>query len=289
MTNGLQHEARVVSRNSGTYVTFDLWETLIIDEPQLDEERGRMRYEGLQNIVSNFGVEVPSSVMKRAYDESAIKFYDVWGSNIDISTAEQIRMILEYVSPDAVALCKDPKAMEELQEAYIAPLFTSPPHLNEDTRTTLAEMRARIGKIGLISNTGRTPGESLRRLLTRLDILKFFDATIFSNEVGYRKPDRRIFEAAAHELGTEVAKGIHIGDNPEADVWGAKQAGMRAVLYAYSLPEGFKQMPYSMLFLSRATRRVPDSEIKADARISSLKEAVRVVDSLKKGEATANV
>ena len=83
-----------------------------------------------------------------------------------------------------------------------------------------------------------------------------------------------------HRLGAEPGNTIHIGDNPEADVWGAKQAGMRAVLFDFPVPEEFIRQPGSLFALSRADRRVPDSEIKPDARITSLRDVLRFVDSL---------
>jgi putative hydrolase of the HAD superfamily len=112
------------------------------------------------------------------------------------------------------------------------------------------------------------------------EILQFFDATIFSDEAGCRKPDKRIFQAAVAELGSTPERMIHIGDDPEADIWGAKQFGMRALLFDYPVPEEFKQVPTSLFALSRGDRRVPDSEIQPDARITSLKEALAFIDSL---------
>ena len=111
-------------------------------------------------------------------------------------------------------------------------------------------------------------------------MLNFFDSTVFSDEVGSRKPDGRIFERAASELGTEPAKIVHIGDDPEADAWGAKRAGMKAILLDYPVPEGFKQQRGSLFAISRSDRRVPDSEIQPDHRISSLRDAVDVLGSM---------
>jgi putative hydrolase of the HAD superfamily len=108
----------------------------------------------------------------------------------------------------------------------------------------------------------------------------FFDSLIFSDEVGSRKPDRVIFERAATALGTEVSKIVHIGDDPEADVWGAKRAGMKAVLFDYPVPEGFKKRATSLFALSRSDRRIPDSDIRPDGKISSLKESIDFIDSL---------
>jgi FMN phosphatase YigB (HAD superfamily) len=167
-----------------------------------------------------------------------------------------------------------------LQKAYIDPLFVFPPILKEDALDTLAGTRQRVRKIGLISNTGRSPGIALRQVLDNLGILRFFDALVFSDEAGCRKPDKRIFDLALRELGSQPSDTIHVGDNPEADLWGAKQAGLRAVLLDYPVPDELKRELGSLFALSRSDTHVPDSEIKADARIASLKEFLDFMDSL---------
>jgi putative hydrolase of the HAD superfamily len=90
-------------------------------------------------------------------------------------------------------------------------------------------------RIGLISNTGRTPGVAMRRLLADYGLLDRFAVTIFSNEEGVLKPRREMFDRAAARLGVPNAAVVHVGDNPIADVAGAKAAGMRTVLLG-SLP-----------------------------------------------------
>jgi putative hydrolase of the HAD superfamily len=52
---------------------------------------------------------------------------------------------------------------------------------------------------------------------------------LFSDEVGVRKPDPRIFRIAAEKLGVAPNEIIHVGDNLKSDVWGAKNAGFTAV------------------------------------------------------------
>ncbi len=262
-------------------VTFDLWETLLIDQPDLDLTRGHLRCEGLHNALSSLGIDLSLNDLLRGYEESAPRLQAVWRRNEHLPTFDQIRLILEAASGSKVILPKDPRAMDMLHRAYIDPIFQAPPRLNVDAVPTLEGMRNRARKIGLISNTGRTPGTSLRQLMTNLGIMKFFDTTVFSDELGSRKPDRRIFEAAANELETDLTKIIHIGDDPEADVWGAKQAGMTAILFDYDVPEGFRRQPSSLFALARADRRIADSEIKPDARISSLREALKFVDSVR--------
>ena len=81
-------------------------------------------------------------------------------------------------------------------------------------------------KLGLISN-GKSPFQEHN--FNSLGISSFFDTVIVSAAVGLRKPDRAIFELAASELRIELPEAVFVGDNPIADIQGAKQAGMYSV------------------------------------------------------------
>ena len=239
-----------------------------------------MRCEGLREVLLGTGLSLSLDALLEAHEQSAPGLQAIWRCNQHISTIDQIRFIVHIASGNGVDLPRESNVINMLERAYIDPLFICPPALNEDALVTLEGMRERVRRVGLISNTGRTPGVSLRELLEKLGILKFFDATVFSDQAECRKPDKRIFDLAARELRAELSNIIHVGDNPEADVWGAKQAGMRAVLFDYPVPEAYKQQLGSLFALSRTDRQVPDSEIKPDARIKSLKDALLFVDSL---------
>jgi putative hydrolase of the HAD superfamily len=72
-------------------------------------------------------------------------------------------------------------------------------------------------------------GPELPRLVETLGLSRWIALTISSAAVGAEKPHRRIFEYAlsATEAGPYTWM---IGDNPDADVSGARQAGIRAIL-----------------------------------------------------------
>jgi len=234
----------------------------------------------MQSVFSSLGLAIPLDDLLEAHEKSARQLQALWSRNECISTVDQIRLIAQLASASTLDIARDPRAVERLQKAYIDPLFVFPPILREDALDTLAGTRQRARKIGLISNTGRSPGIALRKVLDKLGILRFFDAIVFSDEAGCRKPDKRIFDLALRELGSQPSDTVHVGDNPEADVWGAKQAGMRAVLLDYPVPEKLKREPGSLFALSRSDGHVSDSEIKADARIASLREVLDFIDSL---------
>jgi putative hydrolase of the HAD superfamily len=270
----------MTASNNNVCVTFDLWETLIIDEPEGDMTRSRMRYEGIHSALADLGVQLPLDDLRRAYEESAPRLQAVWRRNEDMSTIEQIRLIIELASGQPAVIPPYPGSAEMLAKAYVDPLFAMPPKLNKDALAALKGLRRRAYKIGLISNTGRTPGEALRQLLEKYDVLRFFDVTVFSDGAGCRKPNKGIFELAADKLDASLTNMVHIGDDPEADIWGAKQAGMRALLFEHKMPDVSKWRPSSLFVLSRTDRHVPESEILPDRRIRSLTEALDFVDSL---------
>lgn len=93
---------------------------------------------------------------------------------------------------------------------------------------TLAGLRARGLKTGIITNgnarvqNGKIDATGLRPLL---------DTVLVSETEGMSKPDPRIFSLALQRLGLTAPEVAFVGDNPVADVDGARHAGLMAVWY----------------------------------------------------------
>lgn len=79
-------------------------------------------------------------------------------------------------------------------------------------------------KIGIISNTGSH--YLIYRVLKRDGLLKYVDSLVTSQMVSWKKPDRRIFLYACSTLNVKPSESIHVGNDPIADVLGAKNAGL---------------------------------------------------------------
>ncbi len=253
-------------------VTFDLWQTLFMDDPELDRRRDQLRCEGLHETLLRYGILIPRAELVRGLEESSAWLANIWKSGDQVPTMEQIHDIVGVATKNTASLPFEQKAVRELEEAYVALGLVTPPALNVDAVPVLQDLRGRGYKIGLICNTGRESGRILRQLMHKMGILDYFDATIFSDEVGLGKPDRRIFLGAAEKLGLPITEILHVGDNPETDVWGAKQAGMKALLFEYEVPSGFREQPVSLFALTRAPGSVKASEIRPDGRIRFLME-----------------
>jgi putative hydrolase of the HAD superfamily len=56
----------------------------------------------------------------------------------------------------------------------------------------------------------------------------YFEFNVAAREAGAAKPDRRIFEALLGRAGLTAAQVLYVGDDPRADVEGARNAGLHA-------------------------------------------------------------
>ncbi len=64
--------------------------------------------------------------------------------------------------------------------------------------------------------------------VARIGIGRFFSACVSAHESGFAKPDPRIFLEACGRVGVEPAAVLHVGDDLELDVRGARDAGLSA-------------------------------------------------------------
>lgn len=81
-------------------------------------------------------------------------------------------------------------------------------------------------RLGVVSNWGWAAPE----LLQTLELARHFEIMSISARVGYQKPHAAIFEHALDLLEVPADQAIHVGDDPEADVMGARRVGIEAVL-----------------------------------------------------------
>lgn len=101
--------------------------------------------------------------------------------------------------------------------------------LLDGTETLLDSLRADY-RVGLLTNGPRV---AQRDKLAVLGLTDAFDATLVSGELDAGKPDERAFAALVAALGVDPAETAYVGDDPEADIEGAANGGLRAVQVCY--------------------------------------------------------
>lgn len=118
-----------------------------------------------------------------------------------------------------------------------------------DAKPTLATLRERGFKLGVISNTHWGWLPKVRREFERS-----VDVVILSCEHGFAKPHPSIFTTTLNQLEVRPDHALHVGDDYIADIEGARGVGMRTA------------------FVRRAERRV-----NADFEIRQLRELTRLI------------
>ncbi len=218
-------------------VTFDFWQTLADDTAEGIAAQRRLRLDALHAALVESGLRLDAAAVEAGYERSqALLESRFWDLHRDPGFAEQVGLVLDCVTPGAATRVVG-ATLEALLRGYAEPVLARPPALCPGAAEAVQGLAARGIALGIVSNTGRTPGHVLRRYLDGHDLLRYFTAAAvsFSDEVGVRKPDAEIFRRTLAKLGpaAERAPGetAHVGDNPVADVEGARALGLRAVHY----------------------------------------------------------
>ena len=93
----------------------------------------------------------------------------------------------------------------------------------------LDALRSRGLKTGLVANSWPEPARLLRADVEAFGLAELLDVIVFSEEVGFRKPQPEIFLHALEELGVDPIDAMFVGDRLDTDVRGAAAVGMATV------------------------------------------------------------
>ncbi len=209
-------------------VTFDLWQTLLLDTPQGLRQAQAERIRGIHQILAGQGLSVQIGAVEQAYDAVWGRLQPIWATYGDLGSRGQVRLMLEILGANG-AISADGPVMDALDEAYCRPILAAMPVANAGAREVLGVLTGRGLRLGLICNTGRTPGRMLRLVLERLGLASSLRVFTFSDELGLRKPHPEIFHRTLGALGVRPEEAAHIGDDVTTDIAGARGIGMRAI------------------------------------------------------------
>ncbi len=117
--------------------------------------------------------------------------------------------------------------------AYMKEVFSSAVKavVPQTTVEVLEILKSRGFMLGVLSNGD----DRLHEMFRQLGILDLFSIILTADEVGYSKPRPEIFKMALEDLGQTRA--VHMGSSFAADILGARNAGLQAILYDPSLRE----------------------------------------------------
>ncbi len=209
-------------------VTFDLWQTLLIDNRDLGLARMQVRLDGAMEILREAGEGYSEDQVAQAYRQCYRTCHDVRAEELDVSFTEQIEIFVGHIDEGLPARLSQ-EVVGRIAGVYADSLFDYPPPPHPDAKGVLSRLKGSGYSLGLISNTGMTPGVTFRTYMEQLGILGYFDALAFSDELKLAKPAGRIFLHTVDELRLSSEQVVHVGDHLLNDVFGASQVGMKTV------------------------------------------------------------
>jgi len=201
-------------------VTFDLWNTIFTNKHYSD-----LRFDYFTKFLKKRQIPISLKEVENAFNLafhlSNVNFKE--NSYRHIYTNDRISRLLKVLNLEIPQ--SDRKKIEIKFEEI---MLKDPPSLKIGVKETLYELSENF-KIGLISNTGITSGRIIKKVFNSYDIGKFFRIFLFSDELGFYKPNTIMFELALKKFKCVPQNAIHIGDRLETDIKGAKECNMLTI------------------------------------------------------------
>ncbi|WP_207423715.1 HAD family hydrolase [Desertivirga brevis] len=214
------------------HYSFDLWLTLIRSNPEFKKKRAEYFFRNFNHLHKSLD-EV--NYIFRQVDLMCNAVNEKTGKNIDAD--EMYLMVISLINENAL-----PLSQVDLQQVFSDMenlLFNYLPFVYcNETIPVLSHLKENpANSISILSNTGFIKGSTLRKVLSELQLTTFFNFQLYSDEAGLSKPSKELFELLLAEVterrGSEIIypeEIIHVGDNPRADVEGARTVGINSFL-----------------------------------------------------------
>ena len=201
-------------------VTFDLWNTLFTDISYSNERLSylRQKFESEKVKFEKNGLE---REFYRTFDFTQWDRKEL--SKKHIFTEDRLEAMLK-----SLKIQLRPKVIKDIVKNFESVMLMVKPSLKRNVNKTLETLSPEY-KIGLISDTGITPGKIIREVLEDYGLLDYFEVTIFSDETGVYKPNPSVFQFALKKLKVKPENTIHVGDLLLTDIKGARDCKIKSV------------------------------------------------------------
>ncbi len=201
-------------------ILFDMGGTLRRTLQKKDEKR---RLQGVEQIMQLLGT------VSRPVDRSLAEFssllsirskaYKQWAEQT-LHELSEVEIWTRWMLPDwpyEIITALTPQ-LSQLWHLAIGTRTILP-----ETKPVVLELFRRGYRLGLISNT--TSQSNALQLLQNTGLFDYFDTVLLSTKFGWRKPHPSIFIAASAAMMVPPERCAYVGDRPDRDVAGCRQAG----------------------------------------------------------------
>lgn len=203
-------------------VSFDFWGTLFRDA--LSKERQEYRAKAIintfkRNITLEDALEA-MSIITREFARCHIE------EQRTLTPEDAVDLVSLHLGVDL-----NPDEYKYLVEEFATAILVFQPEPIENALDAV-KFTSQFVPVGLISDTGISPGKSLFKLLEIHGFTPYISVYRFSDVEGVAKPQTIMFEKTAMELGVRTEELLHLGDLEPTDIIGIKSVGGKAGLFA---------------------------------------------------------
>jgi len=202
-------------------ITFDFWCTLFGD---VEEHAALRRQIRIEAFVKRTGVSTELAAEAHRVAAEAFMQHHIEQQQT-LAPMDAVNMMAKTCGVEL-----DEEDKRELAECFATAILAHPPQPIEGALEAV-QLAAQLRPVGLISDSGLSPGSSLSALLERNGFVDYFQALTFSDQVGVAKPQALMFERAAENLNVAPHEMLHLGDLEPTDIVGALGVGSQAGLF----------------------------------------------------------
>lgn len=238
-------QVEIMNRLKG--ILFDYGHTLVWFPKY--EEAHLIAAKNVRRVLCGLGVSIEVSRV-RALIESYVPRPD--------GTSASMEEEAEGILLSAGAESFDQNDVRKIIDAEWKPYITCV-RLRQGVEETLEYAKRKGLKLGIVANIW---GGGMNPVLAKLGMDGFFDTSIADMDVGFAKPDPRIFRLALRNLQLAPEQVIMVGDNPKTDMKGAHDLGIGTVR------------------LMRGPNRTQADCIRPDFKIRDFSRLLSIIDNL---------
>ena len=235
-------------------ILFDMFDTLMMIRKNNDfYSPSLMR---MYLFLNKNGIDVAFDAFEKAYITTRDELYAKVDANLEephfnVRISETLKN-LGYNYSDSSPLVVE--ATGEFCDEFMTFVYLDP-----HTEKLLQSLQGKF-KLGIISNFAIP--ECIDKLLKTYGLDELLDIVIVSGAVNKRKPSPEIFTNTLKELGVSSDETVFVGDTLDADIDGAKSAGIKAI------------------YIQRRIENI-DGHVKPDLTIKNLDELPSVLQTYK--------
>jgi len=207
-------------------ITIDFWNTLFDSSNGIN--RNAVRQHVFAGEVAKLDVSVSKEDFHSAIQASWEFFNNIW---VNQQRTPECYETIEYLW-SYLKLPYLPESISTVAKSFSESILDYPPKQMDGVSEVLKSLKQNGYKIGLISDTGFTPGLILKQVMNNAGLLEYFDSFSFSDETGVSKPNPNAFTTITDGFGVAPQQALHIGDIEKTDIVGAKQLGMKAIRFS---------------------------------------------------------